>query len=155
MALDAQILLSILAHESSSEDISRTLRATPASYSLTLGDGTGANQAQVVWSDARTISAEETLTTTALSDDRGSVAFSAIKAVYIKNTHATIDIDARSSLFGQSAIGIPSLVRVRPGGILFSVDPTAQGRGAPSITVSPSSTGGTYEIIVIGEGTVT
>jgi len=43
MALNAQITLSILAHETSSGDLSRTLRATPANYALSLGDGTGAN----------------------------------------------------------------------------------------------------------------
>ena len=45
MALNAQIMLSILAHETSAGDMSKTLRATPATYSASLSDGTAAYQA--------------------------------------------------------------------------------------------------------------
>ena len=94
MALTAQIALSILAHETSSGDLSRTLRATPANYAIRLTDGTGANQAQVVWSDARTATtSNDDLTLWNLSDTRDgasvTVAFTQVKLVYVKNTSST------------------------------------------------------------------
>jgi hypothetical protein len=165
MALNAQILLSILAHESSSGDISQTLRATPATYSLTLGNGTGANQAQVAWSDVRTAGeSPDDLDLTSLSDDRGTVSFSAIKAAYLRNTHASNQVDIRGGAaienswtgFAYADESGADLV-VLPGGAAFVSAPTAGG-----IAVSPAykilrlvaNPGTTYEIILIGEGTV-
>ena len=87
MALSAQVSLSILAHETSSGDLSRTLRATPATYSVVLSDGTAAYQAQVVWSDARTLAgSSETLNLASLADTRDgasvTVTLTAVKAAY-------------------------------------------------------------------------
>ena len=75
MPINAQVLLSVLSHESTSGDISQTLRVTPATYALSLGDGTGANQAQVAWSDSRTFPAggEDSFAIRSLTDDRGTV----------------------------------------------------------------------------------
>ena len=152
MALNAQITLSILAHESSSGDLSRTLRATPASYALSLTDGTGANQAQVVWSGTRTLSgASETLDLSSLSDTRDGAAvvtsLTAVKVAYLKNTHASIGLTASGGPFG-TACSIPA------GGAAVHVDPTAAGLSASGVTVTGSA-GATYDIILIGEGTVT
>ena len=47
MALNSQINISLIAHETSSGDLSQTIRVTPASYAAALTTGTGANQAQV------------------------------------------------------------------------------------------------------------
>lgn len=145
MALDAQILLSLLSHESSAGDISRTLRVTPASYSASLGDGTGANQAQVAWSDARTLAgASESLNTAALSDDRGTVNLSAVKSMYFKNTS--------TALLTATAFG--GTYPVRPAGVAVMVAPDATGMTAAGVTVAGGA-GQTYEIFLIGEGTVT
>lgn len=168
MALDAQILLSILAHETSSGDISRTLRATPASYSLSLSDGTGANQAQVVWSDSRTIPAEavEDIDLQSLSDDRGVVSFSAVKVLYIKNTHASVQIDIRQGVslanswdwIGYAADDGLGETVVPAGGCIMVAAPTAAGVSVADdrkIIRIVAAAGVTYEIILIGEGTVT
>jgi len=173
MALDAQILLSILAHETSSGDISRTLRATPASYSLILGDGTGANQAQVVWSDARTIGAGgyEDLNFQALTDDRGTVALTTLKLIYLKNTSGAGSISLGTlfdvpytrpaNAFFHTPLSSDALgagYQVRPGGLVVAADPGAAGylvsASAKNFRVSGAS-GATYEIVLIGEGTVT
>ena len=75
MALSAQINLLLMAHETSSGDLSRTLRATPASYSLAIADGTGDNQAQVVWSASRTATtSNDDLMLSALADTRDGAA---------------------------------------------------------------------------------
>jgi hypothetical protein len=151
MPLNAQILLSVLAHETDSGDISRTLRATPATYSLSLADGTGENQAQVVWSDSRTLSgASETLNASSLTDDRGTVALSALKAVYVRNAStATLTVTPSGS-----AAAFGGTHHVRPGGVAVAVAPDATGMAAGEAVVAGSA-GATYDIILIGEGTVT
>jgi hypothetical protein len=153
MALNAQIMLSILAHETSSGDLSRTLRATPASYSAVLSDGTAAYQAQVVWSDSRTLAgSSETLNLATLADTRDgaavSVAITAVKTVYIKNSHASASLT-----FAGSPLPAGGLV-VAAGGGYAQIDPTATGMTAGTITVTGSA-GATYDIVLIGEGTVT
>ena len=164
MALDAQVLLSILSHESSAGDISRTLRVTPASYSLALSDGTGANQAQVAWGDSGSIDQAGDITPNlaALTDDRGTVAFSSIKLIYIRNTGAASinligngDWDA-----GPQKLPDASNYEIPPGGVWLATNPSAAGW-----SVGPSneyltmmngneSIAATYEILLIGEGTI-
>jgi hypothetical protein len=150
MALNAQILLSILAHESSSGDISQTLRATPATYALALADGTGANQAQVVWSDARTLAgASETINASSLTDDRGSISLTALKAVYVKNSST-----ATLTFTPASAAAFGGTQHVRAGGAALAVASDATGMAAGNLVVAGGA-GQTYDIILIGEGTVT
>jgi hypothetical protein len=165
MALDAQILLSILAHETSSGDISRTLRATPASYSLSLSDGTGANQAQVVWSDSRTIAdgGDDTPNVAGLTDDRGTVAFTAVKLIYIRNTGSVpLNLIGNGDwATGPQKLPDTSNYEIPAGGCWLATNPTAAGW---SVGASPkyltianqsASTAATYEIVLVGEGTVT
>jgi len=162
MALNAQILLSILAHESSSGDISQTLRATPATYSLTLTDGTGANQAQVVWSDARTIAAgqSELLDLGALPDTRDAaavtVAFSQVKLIYLRNTSTSDSLSIGGSIsnaFGGLPLSSPRTLG--PGGCYLMTAPSASGFGSATGALFAAPAGAvSYEIILIGEGTV-
>ena len=168
MALDAQILLSILAHETSSGDISQTLRVTPATYSLAISDGTGANQAQVVWSESGTIPTGSSgeIDLTALADDRGTVAMTSLKAIAFKNVSAQAPISLsqpqngawEAGPYGTGEVGIP------PGGMALFVSPTAGGwpvaAGPQIIDIANAAAFGsglvaTYDIVLIGEGTVT
>jgi len=167
MALNAQILLSILAHETANGDISQTLRATPATYALPLSDGTGANQAQVVWSDSRTattiVGAGDILDLQALSDDRGTVSFTAIKAMYLRNTGSEeIQWNDSNGSAWLSFLGQPndSEVRFPAGGAMLITAPGASGFAVSNLSrtlrfVVDSAGSSTYEIILIGEGTVT
>jgi hypothetical protein len=168
MALNAQILLSILAHESDSGDISRTLRATPTTYALALTDGTGANQAQVVWSDAGTIpvSSSNEVDLTALVDDRGTVTMTSVKAIAFKNVSSQAPIVLvqpqnaawQTGPYGAGEVSIP------PGGMALFVAPTAGGwpvaAGPQIIDITNGAAFGSgniasYEIVLIGEGTIT
>ncbi len=157
MALNAQILLSILAHETSTGDLSKTLRATPASYSASLTDGTGANQAQVVWSGSRVAAGTDTLQLSALSDTRDgavvTVNITAVKAMCFRNTHASNPISV--GVVSPST----SLVRVEPGGAFVIVAPTAggiaSGVGSANTHFITATAGTTYDIVLIGEGSVT
>jgi hypothetical protein len=173
MALAAQIQLSILAHETSSGDISRTLRATPANYALALTDGTGANQAQVVWSDSRTIAtgAYEDLDLTALPDDRGVVSFSSVSVLYIKNNspadYILIGGEWDNSAEPQHPWGF-ALRRgagggsyiLRGGACVFVSQPADDKMPVFStdkrLRISANEGAvGAYDIVLIGEGTVT
>jgi len=152
MPLNAQIMLSILAHETSAGDFSRTLRATPASYAATLTDGTGANQAQVVWSDSRTVTAADDYdfpNANGFSDDRGAVTFTAVKTVYIRNTGPV----AISVSFPPA---VPADTQVAPGAVFFASRTDASGWIQESMSVfNDSQINATYDVIIIGEGTVT
>jgi hypothetical protein len=165
MPINAQVLLSILSHESTSGDISQTLRVTPATYSLSLGDGTGANQAQVAWSDSRTLGsgADDTPNVAGLSDDRGVVAFTAVKLIYIRNTGAVaINLIGNGDwATGPQKLPDDSNYEIPSGGCWLATNPTAAGW---SVGASPKyltiqnqseSTAATYDIVLIGEGTVT
>jgi hypothetical protein len=171
MALNAQILLSILAHESDNGDISQTLRATPVTYALALTDGTGANEAQIVYSESRTIPSggqEDSFGLRSLADDRGAISFTTIKALFIRNTHPSIPVqlvlgDALQESWSSGpgyAVGGSNFgeTNIAPGGCLFYSDPTAGGATSPqsgdAIYIN-GDPGGTYEIILIGEGTIT
>lgn len=152
MALSAQVSLSILAHETSSGDLSRTLRATPATYSVILSDGTAAYQAQVVWSDARTLAgSSETLNLASLSDTRDgasvTVTLTAVKAAYIRNSHPTIGLTLAGAPFPAGGLAVAA------GAAVTLVDPSAAGMTAGTVTVTGSA-GATYDIVLIGEGSV-
>jgi len=168
MALTAQIALSILAHETSSGDLSRTLRATPANYAIRLTDGTGANQAQVVWSDARTATtSNDDLTLWNLSDTRDgasvTVAFTQVKLVYVKNTSTTQDLRIGGASGVGAFAGLPVTVygTLPPGGCYLLTAPTDGGFAVSSGTMASAarfaadSGSCTYEVLFIGEGTVT
>lgn len=172
MALTAQIALSILAHETSSGDLSRTLRATPANYAIRLTDGTGANQAQVVWSDERSFStaSQDDIDLRSLSDDRGTVTFDAVKALYIKNRHSSqIEIvqgvglaNSWTGLGYADEAGLGAVI-IPAGGAIALVAPDSSGLQVSQsggygkvLRIIASGAGtATYDIVLIGEGTVT
>ena len=166
MPLNAQVALSIVAHETAAGDLSRQMRVTPATYALLLTDGTGANQAQVVWSDSRTAptGSGESLDLRALSDTRDgaavTVSFSAVKALYVRNTHATNSLLVGGSTIG-GFVGLPfsSALSVPPGGAYFFSAPSDAGLAvsAGSWIARFTGSGGecTYDIVLVGEGTVT
>lgn len=151
MALSAQINLSIVAHETADADISRSIRVTPATYSVTLSDGTAANQAQVAWSGRRTLSgASETLLLSALADSRGgspaTVTMTAVKGWFVRNSGtATLSFAGGPFPAGGAAVA--------PGAAAAQCDPSAAGMAAAGVTVTGSA-GAVYDIVLVGEGTV-
>jgi hypothetical protein len=163
MALNAQILVSILAHESSGDGIAQTLRATPATYALALTDGTGANQAQLVWSSSETVggnsSSEYDLTD--LGDDRGSIAFAAVKLIYVRSDETLAFGPAVADSWSTGPVSAGGTVSLPKGGVLLLVNPTAPGWAVSSATsqfislFNASGQAATYDIVLIGEGTVT
>ena len=158
MALNAQVLVSIVAQESSSGDMFNQMRVTPASYSLSLTEGTGASQSQVVWSDSLA-AYDPVITPNALSDDRGTVSITALKLVYVKNTGA-VDLWIGSPVLGGQRVifSKDQDIIVPAGGIFVLSNPSAAGwatSGGQVLSIL-STTGAnvSFDIVLIGEGTV-
>jgi hypothetical protein len=151
MALSAQISLSILAHEATSADLSAALRVTAASYAQTIANGTAAGQAQVAWSASRTLAgASQTLNLSSLPDTRDGVAatvtMTAVKVYHVKNkgTSSLVFAGAPFPAGGQT---------VNAGAVATHIDPSAAGMSASSVTVT-GTVGGAYDIVLIGNGSV-
>lgn len=167
MTLTAKILLQILATESSSSDLSSTTRVTNVSRTVNFANGTGANQAEIVWSDSRTIAAngEDILDLTALADDRGSVDLTAVKAIYVRNT-GTVDISWLALALPEHWTTGPLYVEegfgaiIPPGGVMLITNPSATAWAVASedeqisFANDSSTTAAAYDIIMIGEGAI-
>jgi hypothetical protein len=162
MALSAQISLSIISHETTSGDISSQMRVTPATYAIALADGTGVNQAQVAWSSSSTASGSsaDELVMQSLSDDRGAVSLSAVKAIYIRNKSTlyrlSITIDNWTSL---DTTVLPFNLLIPAGGACVYMNPTAAGwattaSSAMLLIAEGEGQSVEYDIMLIGEGTV-
>jgi hypothetical protein len=147
VSLSAEVFFSIVAVETDTADIARNSRVTRADYFQALTEGTAANQAQIVWSDSRVSGGTDTIQLDSLSDTRDgasvSVVFSAVKTIYVRNTGSTHTLTLTGSFSGS----------VAPGGILAVVNPTAAGASASTLVVT-STVGATYDIVVVGEGTI-
>lgn len=147
MSLAAEILCRIVGIETDTADIAKNTRVTKADYFLALSDGDGANQAQVIYSDSRTSGGTDTLQLSSLADTRDgasvTIAFTAAKVLYVKNTHASNTITVTGAYTGS----------VPPGGILLAVNPTAAGTTANSLFLT-STAGTTYDIVIVGEGSI-
>jgi len=147
VSLSAEVFFSIVAVEADTADIARNSRVTRADYFQALTEGTAANQAQIVWSDSRVSGGTDTIQLDSLSDTRDgasvSVVFSAVKTIYVRNTGGTHTLTLTGSFSGS----------VAPGGIFAVVNPTAAGASASTLVVT-STAGATYDIVVIGEGTI-
>lgn len=154
MSLNAQLALSVVIHEHDAADLARTLRVTSGSYAVSLADGTGVAQAQVAWSDSRTLGGSaDSLNPASLADTRDgaavTVSLTSIKVVYIKNSHASNSLTVASTTLSSAGS-----VTLEPGACLFVSVPTAAGKTPATFTVSGSS-GTTYDIILAGGGSVT
>jgi len=176
MPLNAQVAVSVVAHETAVGDLSRTMRVTPATYAMLFTDGTAANQAQVVWSKTGTAGSIGTadFVMNALPDTRDgaavTVAFTTVKAVYVRNTSTSgsLNIGFLGISPGPAFPGFPAslgALAIGPGGVYCVVSPGESGFAATSTVndvtsgltarLSAASGSPTYEVMFIGEGTVT
>ncbi|AHE52633.1 hypothetical protein [Sphingomonas sanxanigenens] len=166
MGLNATIEASIRAKLTAAPDIGSAAYdiETRARYPLT--DGVGANQANNVFSDTRTLaaSASESI------DLAGSLAnvfgvvltFTAIKAIYVKaaagNTNDVVIGGAASNAFVGPFADASDKLAIKPGGCVMLVNPSAAGwTVTPStgdlllIANSAAGTPVSYDIVIIGE----
>lgn len=167
MTLNANILLSILTGETDSGDHAKDVRTTKVDIFKELVDGTGANQAQVAWSDSRVVApgGYDNVNLRVLTDDRGTISITAVKAWCIRNTGPVsfffgaygTSQESYSLPIGEEGYGIASLPL---GGVAFFLNPTAAGwiTNSPTanfVVFNSAGQNATYDIVFIGEGAIT
>lgn len=129
-----------------------------------LADGSGAGQANMQWSDRRTLAASATedldLAGSLTGPVGGTLTFARVKAVLIKaaaantnNVNVTRPAANGAPIFLAAGDGLP----VKPGGLFLWVAPDATGVAVTAatgdlltLTNSSAGTAVTYDIVVIG-----
>lgn len=164
MALDTRLELKLDSTQSSALDL--TSRTSPLSYPYRkrLTNGTGANQASLVWSDQRTIlaSANDDIDLAGVLTDAfgATITFARIKTIVIKAADTNVNnvvVGGASSTFTTWVTGTNPAVLVRPGGLLVLSAPdatayvvTATSADTFRITNGGAGTSVVYDIILIG-----
>lgn len=149
MSLSAEVIASVVARESGAGDLAVNSRITKYDFFREFTDGTGGDQAQITFSDSRVAaSGSFTILLSSIADTRNgapaTVSFSAVKVIMVKNTHPAYTITIGGAFSGV----------IKPGGVFLLVDPSAAGAASASLSFETTA-GATYDIVVIGEGTVT
>jgi hypothetical protein len=145
-------------------DIGTLTHAVNLNASLTFDDGTGANQANMIWSDTRTLSASATenldLAASLTNAFGTTLTFTKVKAILITaasgNTNSVQVTRPASNgvpLFMAAGDGIA----LTPGGVFYAAWPDANGVAVTastgdliSITNSAGSTSVTYSVVILG-----
>jgi hypothetical protein len=167
MTLSAKISAALVAALTSSPDLGATVNNTALSPSFAFADGSGANQANKLFVDTRTLAASGTENldfSGALTDPLGAaVVFTKIRALMVRaaaaNTNDVVVGGLNAAAFGIITLfgDDPSSVKVKPGGLLLLVAPDANGYAVTAGTAdllkilnSAGGTGVTYDILVLG-----
>ena len=173
MALNVELLVRTQATLTSVLDLVTADATLKNNQEFTWTDGAGADKAEEVFSDQRTINASTTdsldLSGTALTNAFGvDIAFTKIKAIIIKSATAngstlTVSCPASDGFTGLF-LTLGEGIKIRPGGVFVIIAPDATGypvsgtspiRDQLDIINDDSSSPGTatYDIIIIGETT--
>lgn len=162
--LDLRLLIDMAATLTSSLDLTTVSAPLDYSQQINITNGTGAGQANMVFSDERTVSASATDSLDlagSLTDPFGAtMTFARIKAVLVKaaatntnNVNVVMPASNGVPLFLAASDGIA----VQPGGLLLWVAPTAAGvvvtAGTGDLLNLVNSAGGssvTYQIVIVG-----
>jgi len=165
MALTAKVSANIRAVLTSALDLSSGTSEISDTNTFSFTNGTGANQANQVFSDQRTISAsssEELDLAGSLSDAFGNtITFSIVKAILVvassDNTNDVLVGGSASNGFDTWVGATGDIVAVKPGGCMLVVAPDATGYAVTASTGdllkvanSAGSSSVTYDIIIIG-----
>jgi len=165
MALSATVTNSIVGTITNSLDLQEQSSALTSSDSLSLTDGTGANQANNVFSDQRTLAAsanEELDLAGSLTDAYGStITFTKVKALKVSaasgNTNSVNVGGAAANGFINWVGDATDVIKIPPGGTFLITAPDATGFAVTAgtgdllkITNGGGSTSVTYDIVIIG-----
>lgn len=165
MSLKATLKASAVGTFAGANDLGDAVQTFAELFELAITDGTGANQANNVFSDERTIGASSSenldLAGSLVNALGATLTFTAIKAILIVadagNTNNVVVGGAASNAF--PLFGDPTdTIAVKPGGVFMIVDPSAAGYTVTAGTgdllkIANSSSGSavTYRVIIIGE----
>ena len=166
MTLAAELSLSIISHESATSGEASVLRVTPGAITCKLADGTGSGKAQLCWSGSGTIAngGYVDLNLQALTDDRGTLNISSVKAICVKNNAASASL-----LFGCTSAGATPAnqwVFSQANTAQAAIDPACclfRSAAASGMTVSSTSKSirlaslsgqASYTLVLVGEGAI-
>jgi hypothetical protein len=160
MAISALITLNIAANEVTTSPGLTFQIATADDFAPDLTEGTELEQVELAYSQTQTASTSATATISVLSlyDERGTVAFSAVKLIYLKNRGP-----GTAWIGGAFPFGDGDELELSPGAVTMSCDPSALGfpvdtTGTAFSTFtfrSGDETTVAVDIILLGEGTIT
>lgn len=161
---DGRLLLQIAANYTDALDLQSPNAPINLNRQYNFQDGVGANQANRIWSDTRTIAASSTDTLDlagVLSDAFGAtLTFARVKALFV-SAHSTntnnVIVGGGSNPFVTWVGGAAHTVTVRPGGCFLLIAPDATGyavtAGTGDILQIANSGGGTSvtcDVVIIG-----
>lgn len=161
MPISASITLNIQASEVTTSpglDFSIT---TADAFGPELAEGDGLNEVELAYTLTQTAASNATATISALSlyDERGTVAFSAVKLIYLKNRGP-----GTAYIGGSFPFSDGDELELSPGAITLSCDPSAigfpvdtTGTALSTFTFRAAADSETcaVDIILLGEGSVT
>jgi len=161
MAISALITLNIAANEVTTSPGLTFQIATADGFAPDLTEGTELNQVEIAFSQSQTASSNATSTISVLSlyDERGTVAFSAVKLIYLKNRGP-----GTAMIGGTFRFDDGDELELSPGAVTLSSDPSAT--GFPVDTTGTAFSTFTFraavdsatcavDLILLGEGSVT
>lgn len=162
MTLEADILFSIVANETDAVDFATDVRTTKVEDYTRLTNGTGSNQAQVAWSDKReaAVGQYDTLSTSSLVDERGTITIQGVKLIYFKNTGENPiffnpnTANPFTSLFGDPE-GSPQWFTLPVGTTAMFSRPGTGSLGGGTISVYAPFGPVSYDIVIIARGFIT
>lgn len=163
MSLQTSILVDIAATLTGSLDLEALSSRLGQQVSVDLDDGSGASQANKIWSDRRTLAAgaSETLDLDGQTGAFGTtVAFATIKVVLIRSltantTALTVGAAASNGWVGPFGAAA-NTVSIGAGGLMLLVNPTSVGMPVVASTgdqlkiANGAGAAATYDIILIG-----
>jgi hypothetical protein len=166
MSLSASIKLSVSGSLSNAIDIGSAGYSFNKTYTNNFANGTGANQANNIWTDSRSVNASSNddldLAGSLTNAFGATLTFTNVKAIIIKSDADNgddLEVGAEGSADFATFFGDASdKIIVPPGGMFCLTNPGADGFGVTATTgdilrIANTDSGGsaTYEIIVIGE----
>ena len=165
MALTSEITFKVTGTYTAAKDLSTVTDPLALSKSIPLASGTGANQADLLFHDQRTIAAssnDDLDLAGSLSDSFGNtLTFVKVKTIYVfaatANTNSVVVGGAASNQFVAWVGDATDKVNILPGGAFMITAPSAAGYAVAAgstdvLRVANSSAGTTvtYDITIIG-----
>lgn len=160
--LNLQVALKLLGTLENAIDLSTPVQTIASDFTLTYGNGTGANQANMFWHDQRTTdtTGESLDLAGGLTSAFGTtITFTAVKGILIQNTSGS----AGSAQISRPANGLvlfaaqsDQLANLTPGSVFLFTDVSAAGLAVTGGTgdllkIAASASTITYNVVIWGE----
>jgi len=162
MALSVRALVQLTAEQTTALDLTTVSAPLSLARQLTYTDGAGAGQADLIWSDTRTVSSSATDTLDLAGSLTGALGntltFARIKGLVVaaRPTNTTTLQVARPESNGVPLLSAQASIPVPPGGLFVWLDRSAAGVAVTADTadridiVNGSGASATYDIVIIG-----